>query len=203
MASTATSRLKASEEPLSPRDKLLASAMGCIRDRRIGDLSLRQIASELGTSHRMLIYHFGSKEGLMAALMKSVEEDSLRFFDKMRADQGIAPTEKLWRFWRFTTSTERAPGSRLWIEVFSKALGGSDYPGDLLPGIINSWVEPLSYICGQLGSAPEQAETEGRLVLGVVHGLALQFYATGNGEAADIAFAQFLTLLKAGRSSGT
>ena len=31
----------------------------------LGDLSLRKIAAAVGTSHRMLLYHFGSKNGLL------------------------------------------------------------------------------------------------------------------------------------------
>ncbi|MDT7648160.1 MAG: hypothetical protein QOC75_5160, partial [Pseudonocardiales bacterium] len=38
--------------------------------RGISDLSLRQLADALGTSHRMLIYHFGSKEGLLTEVVR-------------------------------------------------------------------------------------------------------------------------------------
>src|SRR5262249_37245907 len=37
--------------------------------------SLRDLASQVGTSHRMLIHHFGSRDGLMAAVVESVERD--------------------------------------------------------------------------------------------------------------------------------
>src|SRR3954447_20556438 len=42
------------------RERLLAGTM----ERGVGNLSLRGLAAPLGTSHRMLIYHFGSCEGL-------------------------------------------------------------------------------------------------------------------------------------------
>ena len=39
----------------------------------LGDLSLRKIAAAIGTSHRMLLYHFGSKSGLLVEVVRAVE----------------------------------------------------------------------------------------------------------------------------------
>lgn len=178
------------------RDKLLAAANEYIHHNCLSDVPLRQLAAELGTSHRMLLYYFGSKEGLMAELMKTVEQESMRFFIDLRDNQEFSPTEKLWRFWHFIIDPTRTMGSRLWIEVFSQALGGRGYSGDLLSSIIDSWVEPLGYICEQLGTPSDDAQAEGRAVLGVVHGLALQLLATNNREAADHAFSRFLEMLR-------
>ncbi|MFD0599775.1 TetR/AcrR family transcriptional regulator [Catellatospora coxensis] len=36
--------------------------------------SLREIAAGVGTSHRMLLYHFGSREGLLAAVVGLIEQ---------------------------------------------------------------------------------------------------------------------------------
>jgi len=56
------------------REDLLAAAVRHALDGGIADLSLRQIAAAIGTSHRMLIYHFGSREGLLVAVTQAVEE---------------------------------------------------------------------------------------------------------------------------------
>jgi AcrR family transcriptional regulator len=56
------------------REHLLASAVRHALDAGIADLSLRQIAAAIGTSHRMLIYHFGSREGLLVAVTQAVED---------------------------------------------------------------------------------------------------------------------------------
>jgi AcrR family transcriptional regulator len=40
----------------------------------IADLSLRELAAAIGTSHRRLLYHFGSREGLLVAIARAVEE---------------------------------------------------------------------------------------------------------------------------------
>jgi AcrR family transcriptional regulator len=44
----------------SQRDTLLRAALAHVVHRGLADLSLRALAEDIGTSHRMLIYHFGS-----------------------------------------------------------------------------------------------------------------------------------------------
>ncbi|WP_131810861.1 TetR/AcrR family transcriptional regulator, partial [Mycobacterium intracellulare] len=38
----------------------------------IGDRSLRAVADAVGTSHRMLLHHFGSREGMLVAIVEEV-----------------------------------------------------------------------------------------------------------------------------------
>ncbi len=56
------------------RERLLTAAVRHALDAGIADLSLRQLAAAIGTSHRMLLYHFGSREGLLVAVTQAVEE---------------------------------------------------------------------------------------------------------------------------------
>ena len=56
-----------------PRERLLRRAIDHIADRGLSDLSLRELAAAIGTSHRMLIHHFGSKEGLWVEVIRTVE----------------------------------------------------------------------------------------------------------------------------------
>ena len=44
-----------------PRRRLLERAIDHVAAHGIADLSLRRLAEALGTSHRMLIHHFGSR----------------------------------------------------------------------------------------------------------------------------------------------
>ena len=56
------------------RDRLLGAAIAYFAAHGIGDTSLRGLAEAIGTSHRMLIYHFGSRDGLLAAVVDRVEQ---------------------------------------------------------------------------------------------------------------------------------
>ena len=65
------------------RDALLQRAIGHFAAHGIGDTSLRALAEAIGTSHRMLIYHFGSREGLLAAVVDTVEEGARETLARM------------------------------------------------------------------------------------------------------------------------
>ena len=64
------------------RQRLLDAAIDHVTTNGLGDLSLRALAGELGTSHRMLSHHFGSKDGLWVEIVREVERRQL---DSMRA----------------------------------------------------------------------------------------------------------------------
>ena len=57
----------------SAKDLLLDQVVDHFVTDGLGDLSLRKVAAAIGTSHRMLLYHFGSREGLLLAVTDAVE----------------------------------------------------------------------------------------------------------------------------------
>ena len=54
---------------LSRRDALLQAAAAYLLKHGVADMSLRPMASAIGTSARLLIYHFGTKERLLVEAM--------------------------------------------------------------------------------------------------------------------------------------
>lgn len=64
-----------------PRDRLLENAVRIAAHGGIGHLSLRQLALELGTSHRMVIHHLGSRDGLVAEIVRIVQEQQRSILD--------------------------------------------------------------------------------------------------------------------------
>jgi AcrR family transcriptional regulator len=65
----------------SRRDALLAACTDHILAEGLIGLSLRPLAKAVGTSDRMLIYHFGSRDGLVAAI---IDESTVRSVDYLR-----------------------------------------------------------------------------------------------------------------------
>jgi AcrR family transcriptional regulator len=51
------------------REKLLVAAGSVLARTGVTDTSLRTLAAEMGTSARMLVYYFGSKEQLILEVM--------------------------------------------------------------------------------------------------------------------------------------
>src|SRR5689334_22119321 len=88
------------QQAVKPRDELLQAAMAYVAANGVTDVSLRELAAAIGTSHRMLIYHFGSKEGLLVAIVHAVEEATRGLFAEFAADPGRSPLEAARAFWQ-------------------------------------------------------------------------------------------------------
>jgi AcrR family transcriptional regulator len=55
------------------RGQLLQAVIDTMAQTGIGTRSLRDLAAAAGTSHRMLLHHFGSREELLVAVVEEVE----------------------------------------------------------------------------------------------------------------------------------
>ncbi|HYB31137.1 MAG TPA: TetR/AcrR family transcriptional regulator [Solirubrobacteraceae bacterium] len=179
----------------SPRARLLDAVVEAALDGGIAEKSLRAIAEVAGTSHRMLIHHFGSREGLLVEVIREVEERQREALAELRADPGEAAAAQGLRFWEHLRSPELAPQERLFFEVYGQALQGRRWAQPLLDGIVEDWVGPLAEMLIADGAPSESARIVARLSVAVTRGLLLDVLATGDDEEVDAAMAYFSRLL--------
>ena len=128
----------------TPKEKLLAAVVEVALAGGIADQSLRAIAEAAGTSHRMLIHHFGSREGLLVAVTRAVETRQRGALDDLRAESGEASGDLAGRFWQHLRSPGLAPQERLFFEIYGQALQGRQWATPLLEGIVEDWVAPVT-----------------------------------------------------------
>jgi AcrR family transcriptional regulator len=176
----------------SARQRLLEAAMDHVAAHGVGDLSLRALATALGTSHRMLIYHFGSREGLLIEVIRAVEEQQRAGLAALLEDPETDPAQAMRRMWQRLADPALWPNERLFFEVYAQALQGSPHARPLLDGIVDSWVEPLTRRAVEQGHPEARARAEVRLGLAVTRGLLLDLLATGDREAVDAAMDRYV-----------
>jgi AcrR family transcriptional regulator len=169
------------------RDRLLAAAMHHALTAGIGDISLRELASAIGTSHRMLIYHFGSREGLLVAVTQAVEETQRAAFTS-----STVATEDAWAMWQRLSHPKMWPQERLFFELYSYALLGRPGTEAFLDGIVESWVVPIADAYFRAGLDEASARAEARLGVAVARGLLLDLLATGDRKGVNEAYRRFL-----------
>jgi AcrR family transcriptional regulator len=177
---------------LQARDRLLAAAVDHALDAGIADLSLRELAAAIGTSHRMLLYHFGSREGLLVAVANAVE-------DRERAlalEAGTSEADAR-RFFRRVTDPKFGPQERLFFELYSHALLGRPGTEAFLDRVVESWIAPIAERLIAGGADKRDARAEARLQVAVVRGLILDLLATGDRKGVTAAFDRFLDLIAA------
>ncbi len=180
--------------PRNPRQELLERVTDHIAQRGISDLSLRELAGAIGTSHRMLIHHFGSKAGLWVEVIRTVEAQQRDALGELLPDPAADPAEAMRAWWRHISDPALWPNERLFFEIYGQALQGRPGTEHLLDGIVDSWLDTISDINIASGMAPEVARAHGRLGIAVTRGLLLDLLATGDRAGVDAAVEVWIAL---------
>jgi AcrR family transcriptional regulator len=179
------------------RERLLAAAVDYAAEHGLADLSLRALAAGLGTSHRMLIFHFGSKEGLLVEVVRAVEAQQRALLEQLRADPEQDLLDQLRAFWQHLTSPALWPYERLFFEVYAQGLQGKQPATRLLEDAIQAWLTPITDLLAAQGVPVQEAQAEARLAIAVTRGLLLDLLATGDLAAVDAAMDRFTAQLAA------
>ena len=179
------------------KERLRRAAIEYVAEHGVADLSLRGLAAAIGTSHRMLIYHFGSKEGLLIAVVRAVEEQQRAQLAALDVGAPSSPGDVVRRMWRHISDPSLWPNERLFFEMYGQALQGGPHAVEFLDGIVESWLEPIAAIRVQQGVPPNVARAQARVDLAVTRGLLLDLLATGDRAGADAAMQQFSALYDA------
>lgn len=176
----------------NPRQRLLDGAITHVAEHGLSDLSLRTLASALGTSHRMLIHHFGSKAQLWVAIVQTVEQRQRDALREILPEPSLPVGEAMRRWWRHISDPGLWPNERLFFELYGQALQGRAHTVELLDGIVDDWLEPITEINVGLGVARPLARAHARLGIAVTRGLLLDLLATGDVAGVDAAMEAFI-----------
>jgi AcrR family transcriptional regulator len=186
---------------MTAKDRLLTAAATHIASSGVGDLTLRGLAAAIGTSHRMLIYHFGSKEGLLVEVIKLVEQRQRDALAEIEFGDDPTAAGITRAFWQRLSAPELAANERLFFEIYGQALQGRPGTTALLDGIVDSWIQPVVVLLERLGFPDEHAAAQARLGVAVTRGLLLDLLATGDRAGCDAAVEQYIRLGEALLSS--
>ena len=103
------------------REELLRAAIEQIEARGVAAVRIADVASALGVSNALVLYHFSTKEKLVAAAFTYAAEDDLAHLRKLLGRRTSA-LRRLRAAVRWYAPTGQAKGWRLWIEGWAVAL---------------------------------------------------------------------------------
>jgi len=184
-------------DPLSPNNaivKILDATIAYVLENGVGDLSLRQIADGIGTSHRMLIYHFGSADGFWEAVLREIRHREQRSRPRL-APIGTDLVESIEQTWERFSAESYLPVMRLLFTLYVKAINEPERFGDFLDDAVDGWVKHSAVMFGQFGFDREEAQVRARILLATTRGLLLNLLATGDRENTTEAFRQTARML--------
>ncbi|MFE2044602.1 TetR/AcrR family transcriptional regulator [Streptomyces sp. NPDC059477] len=167
------------------RNELLGKAVAHVGERGMGDMSLRGLAESIGTSHRMLLYHFGSREQLLVQILQRLRAEEQRTYSAGIPD--ISRVQLLRRLWDLYTSPESDARIRNFFYVIGLAAQQPDLYREFLDSLAD-WTTILHEQGLREGLDDKRAATEAHLLTCSVRGLVLDLITSGDHPRAQDAF---------------
>jgi AcrR family transcriptional regulator len=170
--------------PDAPRRRELLDALVTeFAGAGIGDRSLREIAEAIGTSHRMLLHHFGSRSELLLAIVEEVERRQMAVLRDLPAE----PAQGIEAMWADVRRPELRPFERLFFECYARGAQGEQPYARLVPAAVDAWLADVDAVSDHALR---------RLGLAVIRGLLLDLVATDDDAAVDAAAQTFIDLVR-------
>lgn len=177
----------------------MAAVVRHVAEHGIGDLSLRPLATAIGTSHRMLLFHFGSKEQLMVEVVRTVEAQQRAAMAAVAAVTGSTVAEQMRQQWEGYLDPALRNNIRLFFEVYTDALRERPGTAEFLEEATTSWLQPAAAALAPLSGS--HAEADARLMVALTRGLLLDLVATDDADGVDAAMRRFAGLFERGNAA--
>jgi AcrR family transcriptional regulator len=163
------------------RTQLLDLAYAYVREHGIAEVSLRPLAAAIGSSPRVLLFLFDSKDGLIRALLARARTEELELLGRLSPTEGLSSAAKV--TWEWLSAPEHRPIIRLWVEAYARSLVDSKGPwAGFAESTVTDWLEVLA----RAQPPAERDSAEGLMrrtaALSLLRGAAMDLLATGDVE---------------------
>ena len=179
---TATAPAAAPGRAPSPRqDELLELAYRYVLTRGLADMSLRPLAKAIGSSPRVLLFLYGSKDNLIRALLERARADELAAVVAFRETGSPADLiDSARQVWHWLSAESHRHLLGLWVEAYARSLVDPDGPwAHFAAQTVQDWLGLLA--ARQPPRRRRRAgEAERTAVLAVLRGAMLDLLATGD-----------------------
>jgi AcrR family transcriptional regulator len=194
---TAASASPGRSGPSARQTELLEASYAYVLQHGLFDLSLRPLAAAIGSSPRVLLLLFGSKDGLVRALLERARADEVAVLADIRQAGGTgglpAAADVVWTWLA-------APGHRglltLWLESYTRSLVEPEgaWVG-FAAQTVREWLVVLGEVSSTTGDGNVVEET---LLLAVLRGALLDLLGTGDIDRTTAAVQRHVRVLAAG-----
>ena len=153
------------------RQVLAEGATDYVLEHGLLDLSLRPLAKALGTSDRMLLYHFRDKPDLVATVLRVSNDRSVSAIRAMTPSAG--PRAAVLDLWAVVSAAEQARCQRLYVEAAALGVLGAEPYASIVAEANQVWLKALADHLAASGVPAELAARAARLVEAAFMGLQL------------------------------
>lgn len=172
------------------RDQLLERAYAYVLEHGLGGLSLRPLALAVGSSPRVLLFLFESKDGLVRALLARARADELELLGRMRVEGGSDLGQVGAEVWRWLAAEEHRGLLQLWTESYARSLVQPLGPwAEFARETVEDWLGLLARSQPPRQRRSRAGAAQRTLVLALLRGALLDLLATGDLERTSSAVA--------------
>jgi AcrR family transcriptional regulator len=177
------------------RAELLDRAVDFVGAHGLSSLSLRPLAKAIGSSPRVLLYYFGSKEDLVVEIIRRGRARQRETMANLKLSADLSPREISRTLWRHFSAPAWEPVMRLFFEVYALALQDpSRFPG-FLEGAVGDWLAALEPCSTLPGYTREQARAYATVLIAGFRGFMLDLCATHDRARVDRAVDLWLAMI--------
>lgn len=190
--------MRAKRDP-KRRAALLSAFVGYLLRTGLTDLSLRPAGRALGTSPRMLLYYFGSKEELLLEAIAQIRSQEQSRFAAEVQRRGLrgSVSEAFEAAWRFYTARRREPYLRLLYELYGLAVANPKRFKRFLDAVAEEYLSMLEQGLASWGLSRRESRRHATLYLATIRGLILDLLGTGDRARVDAAVRELARGLEA------
>jgi AcrR family transcriptional regulator len=175
--------------PSARRAELLELAYRYAVEHGSAELSLRPLAKAIGSSPRVLLYLFGSKDGLIKALLARARADELALLDQVRGaseeagETGEGLAEVVTRIWSWLSADSLRALLTLWVDGYARSLAepGGPWAG-FADATVTDWLAVLAAAQPPARRDTPEGLAQRTLALAVLRGAMLDLLATGDAD---------------------
>lgn len=160
------------------RTELLSQVVDHLATHGIADMSLSPMAEHLGTSKRMLIYYFRSRDNLIAEAIAASRPDVADLFSTVRDTESLR--KAAWALWEAITCGRQQRPIRILFQVLSLAPTQPDRYAAVAAEAVTAMVDPLVPVYRDLGFEDLEARARASLLISGLRGLCMDRIVTGD-----------------------
>jgi AcrR family transcriptional regulator len=185
--------------PSARASQLLDQAYAYVLEHGLSDVSLRPLAAAIGSSPRVLLFLFHSKDELVASILRRARADEEQLLCELAGATDLVAGAS--RVWHWLADPDHSMLLKLWVETYARSLIDPTGPwGGFAARTVEDWLELL----GRLQPAAVRRTARGRAertaVLATLRGGMLDLLATGDRKRTTAAVAAQLAAIQRDRT---
>jgi AcrR family transcriptional regulator len=148
----------------------------------LADLSLRPLAKALGSSPRLLLYYFGSKEKMVVKVLAGLRERQRASYGQIQA---ASFAEACQTIWKHMSAPDSEPLFRLFFEAYGMALRHPQRYKAFLHDAIEDWLRFVADPLYRGGYRRKEARALATILLAGLRGFMLDYCSTHDRKRLD------------------